>query len=323
MQSALARTLIILAVPLAALACSALLSGNAEKPDISPYRGLATWLDNWDWKTWHDAEGPGRARRTIAAMKQRGVGSVFIATSHHSQAVDVVRPRAVAATIEAAHRRGMSVVTWYQPSLIDIDRDYRRSMAAISFQTSGGERADSFALDIEARLVRPPSVRNARLLALAARIREEVGPGYALGAIVPSPRLLDVYPGSWPGFPYERLAKSVDVFLPMAYWTFRTNGLQGAYEYTRDSIAGIRHKTHSTDTVVHGIGGTARHADSAEMRGFLAAARACDALGVSLYDYLTTSTAEWRELGDRPRGGAPRPRDCSWRNRSRALAGHR
>ena len=87
----------------------------------------------------------------------------------------------------------------------------------------------------------------------------------------------------------------------MAYWTFRTSTLRGAYEYTRDSIAGIRYKTRGADIAVHAIGGTARHANSAEMRGFLAAARACGALGVSLYDYLTTSTAEWRELSDRPR----------------------
>ncbi len=269
---------IFLAVALVALACSALLSGEAEEPDISPYRGFATWLDNWDWKTWNDPESPGRARRTIAAMEQRGVRSLFLATSHHSQAADVVRPQAVSATIEAAHSRGMRVVTWYQPSLIDPDRDFRRSMAAIRFRTSGGERADSFALDIEARLVRPPSARNTRLLSLAARIRDAVGSGYALGAIVPSPRLLDLYPGSWPGFPYERLAKSFDVFMPMAYWTFRTSTLQGAFEYTRDSIAGIRHKTRGSGIAVHAIGGTARHANSAETRGFLAAARACGAL---------------------------------------------
>jgi hypothetical protein len=311
------RASILLAVALVALACSALLSEETDEPDISPYRGFATWLDNWDWKTWDDPESPARARRTIAAMKQRGVRTLFLATSHHSQGEDVVRPQAVSATIDAAHHRGMRVVTWYQPSLVHPDRDYRRSMAAIRFRTSGGERADSFALDIEARLVRRPSVRNARVLGLAARIRDAVGPGYALGAIVPSPRLLDLYPGSWPGFPYERLAKSFDVFMPMAYWTFRTSTLQGAFEYTRDSIAGIRHMTRR-GIAVHAIGGTARHANSAEMRGFLAAARACGALGVSLYDYLTTSTAEWRELGDRPRGRGRSSRDCSWRDRARA-----
>jgi hypothetical protein len=311
---------IILAVGLVALACSAPLSREAEKPDISPYRGFATWLDNWDWNTWNDPESPVRANRTIADMRHRGVRTLFLATSHHSQAADVVRPHAVSATIEAAHDRGMRVIAWYQPSLIDPDRDYRRSMAAIRFRTSGGERVDSFALDIEARLVRPPSARNARLLRLAARIRDAVGSGYALGAIVPSPRLLDLYPESWPRFPYRRLAKSFDVFLPMAYWTFRASGLQGAYEYTRDSIAGIRHKTRSTEVAVHVIGGTARHANSAETRGFLAAARDCGTLGLSLYDYLTTSTAEWRELGDRPRGGARRPRNCSWHDRAEAEA---
>ena len=99
-----------------------------------------------------------------------------------------------------------------------------------------------------------------------------MGSGYALGAIVPSPRLLDLYPNSWPGFPFKRLAKVFDVFLPMAYWTFHASTLGGAHDYARDSMSGIRHLTGDPDIAVHAIGGTARHATGAGMRGFLAAA---------------------------------------------------
>lgn len=308
-------TLTILAVPLAVLASFALFSGGGEarEPDISPYRGLGTWLDNWDWTNWNDAASRKRATRTIVAMKQRGVRTLFLATSHHSQAVDVVNRSAVAQTIEVAHRHGLKVVAWYQPSLTDPDRDLRRALAAIRFTTAGGERVDSFALDIEARIVRPPSTRNARLLSLAAGIREAVGPGYALGAIVPSPRLLELYPRSWPGFPYRRLARSFDVFLPMAYWTFHTSTRDGAYAYTRHSVAGIRRETGDADVAVHAIAGTARHANSAGMRGFLAATRACGTLGLSLYDFLTTSRTEWREITERPRQAVRDSRGCSYR----------
>lgn len=315
------KALIILALPLLALACSALLSDATRRPDLGPYRGVATWLDNWDWKTWHDASRSTRAKSTIADMKRRGVRTLFLATSHHSQDALVVRPKAVSRTIEAAHDSGMDVVAWYQPSLVDPERDYRRAMAAIRFRTSRGEQVDSFALDIEARIVTPVSTRNARLLRLASRIREAVGSGYALGAIVPSPRLLDLYPRSWPGFPFRRLAESFDVFLPMAYWTFHASTRRDAYEYARDSIAGIRHATRNTDAAVHAIGGTARHATSAEVRGFLAAARDCSTLGISVYDYLTTSTAEWRELSERPLEEAKSGHSCSWGDRDKRRPG--
>ena len=70
-----------------------------------------------------------------------------------------------------------------------------------------------------------------------------MGPCYALGAIVPSPRLLELYPNSWRGFPFKRLARYFDVFLPMAYWTYHASTFAGARDYTRDSVSGIRRRT--------------------------------------------------------------------------------
>ncbi len=310
---------IILTAVVAAVASGALLSaGETASPDLGPYRGLATWLDNWDWKTWQDPDNRQRADKTIAAMRQKGVRTLFLATSHHSQAADVVMPRAVSQTIEAAHRHGMEVVAWYQPSLVRPERDYRRALAAIRFETSGGERPDSFALDIEVRSVAPVSTRNARLLRLAERLRDAVGDDYALGAIVPSPRLLDLYPDSWPGFPYRSLAKAFDVFLPMAYWTFHATTLNDARAYARDSVSGIRELTGDRDIPVHAIGGTARQATGAGMRGFLAATRECGAVGISLYDFLTTSTSAWREIAARPKGAPHRARGCAWNRREPA-----
>jgi len=309
----------VLSVGVVVLATGALLSSSdTTRPDLTPYRGLGTWLDNWDWATWQDPDSRQRADKTIATMRQKGVRTLFLATSHHSQPTAVVNRRAVSETIEAAHRHGMKVVAWYQPSLVDPARDYRRALAAIEFETSDGHHVDSFALDIEARTVRPVSTRNARLLRLAARLRDEVGPGYALGAIVPSPRLLDLYPNSWPGFPYKRLAKVFDVFLPMAYWTFHATTLGGARDYARDSLSGIRKLTGDPDVAVHAIGGTARHATSAGMRGFLAASRECGAAGLSLYDFLTTSQAAWAEIAERSKGAPRRARTCAWSKREPA-----
>ncbi len=313
-------TAIGLAVALAVVTSGALLSSSEKEdpPDLTPYRGLATWLDNWDWATWQDPDSRQRADKTIATMSEKGVRTLFLATSHWSQPAGVVMPRAVSQTIEAAHRHGMKVVAWYQPSLVNPERDFRRALAAIQFETADGERVDSFALDIEARSVRPVSTRNARLLRLADRLRDEVGPGYALGAIVPSPRRLDLYPQSWPGFPYKRLAKVFDVFLPMAYWTFHAPTLNDARAYTRDSVSGIRALVGDPDIAVHAIGGTARDATSAGVRGFIAATRECGVRGISLYDFLTTSTSAWREIAARPKGRPHRTRGCDWKRREPA-----
>ena len=314
------RTLAItLAVAVVVVASGALLSSEKKvTPDLTPYRGLATWLDNWDWATWQDPHRRQRAEKTIAAMSEKGVRTLFLATSHSSQPADVVRPGAVSQTIESAHRHGMKVVAWYQPSLVNPERDYRRALAAIRFETSGGQHVDSFALDIEARSVTPVATRNARLLRLADRLRAEAGKGYALGAIVPSPRLLDLYPQSWPGFPFKRLAKVFDVFLPMAYWTFHTPTLNDARAYTRDSVSGIRALAGDPDIPVHAIGGTARDATSAGVRGFIAATRECGVVGISIYDFLTTSGSTWREIGARPHGRPRRARTCDWKRREPA-----
>ena len=307
------RLALLLCVAAIVLALALLLDGGADdEPDLAPYHGLGTWLDNFDWSTWKDPGTPQRADQTTAAMRRRGATTLFLATSHHSQPDDVVNPRAVSATIEAAHRQGMKVVAWYQPSLENPARDLRRALAAIRFETEDGEHVDSFALDIESRTVTPVERRNARLLRLAAQLRDEVGSSYALGAIVPSPRLFELYPNSWRGFPFRGLARYFDVFLPMAYWTYHASTFNGARDYVRDSISGIRRLTRDPDMPVHAIGGTARHATSAGMRGFLRATSSCGTVGLSLYDFLTTSRASWLAIADRPEG-APQPRpSCAW-----------
>ena len=58
-----------------------------------------------------------------------------------------------------------------------------------------------------------PALRSARLLQLAAWLRASVGPSYPLGAIIPSPRGMQLSPSYWPGFPFSSLAQSFDVIV--------------------------------------------------------------------------------------------------------------
>ena len=66
------------------------------------------------------------------------------------------------------------------------------------------------------------ALRNDQIVDLAKRTRKLLGRDRALGAIVyPAVQTEIVNPILWPGFPYRRLAPSVDVWMPMAYYTFR------------------------------------------------------------------------------------------------------
>src|SRR5215213_9823801 len=150
----------------------------AGEASVDAYAGLGTWVDVYDAAAWAQPE------RAVNAMSAHGVATLFLQTSNYRRAEDVVRPDLVARFIAAAHDRGINVVAWYLPSLSELALDYRRAMRAIRFRTSDGDEFDSFALDIEARVVRSPSRRTARLLRLSSSIRRSAGLSYPLGAVV-------------------------------------------------------------------------------------------------------------------------------------------
>ena len=125
----------------------------------------------------------------VADMAAHGVRTLYIETAnyHYPASASMFRPAAMAVFIQECHARKMKIVAWYLPGFKDLDKDYKRSMAAIDFRTSDGQKFDSFALDIEDSHVKPASTRSARLRTLSARIRTAVGKSYPLGGIIPSP----------------------------------------------------------------------------------------------------------------------------------------
>jgi hypothetical protein len=258
--------------------------------DVEPYRGLGTWVDLYD-RAW---EHPGTA---VRRMRARGVRTLYLETSNFSRPSAFVYPDGVARFLDAARRHGIDVVAWYLPGLVDPDRDYRRSMAAIRLRTANGGSFSSFALDIEAPDVRDPHHRTARLLRLSARIRRSLDdPTYPLGAIIPSPRRLQTDPSYWPVFPYARLERSYDVFLPMTYFTWRVHGRAGARWYTTGNIRIIRRQTGDRTVPIHVIGGIGGAATRGETAGFVSAVRERDVIGASYYTFPITSDDDWAAL---------------------------
>lgn len=288
------RGLLALAVLAAALSPAVPARPGPGAPSLEAYRGLASWVDLFEARAWR------RPAKAVADMAGHGVRTLFLETSNYSQRRAIADPAGVARFIEAAHDRDMAVVAWYLPGFLDVNRDLRRSVAAIGFRTPSGEAFDSFALDIEASVVDPPSRRTKRLLALSRRIRERAGPDYPLGAVIPSPVGIELAGDYWPGFPFAKLGAIYDVFVPMGYFTYHVKGARKVHDETAENIRMIREATGEEAVPIHVIGGIADEASAAEMRAFVQAIREHGVLGASLYNWSLTREHDWAELADVP-----------------------
>jgi hypothetical protein len=279
------------------LACVLLATVTAARAsaaaDLDPYSGLATWVDIYDEAAWHDPEA------TVAAIAAHRVRTVYLETSNYRRHTAILHRAFVTRFLEAAHANEITVVAWYLPGFLQPAQDVSRSLAAIGFRTPAGDRFDGFALDIESTAVRSPALRTQRLLRVARDLRAAAGPAYALGAIILSPRGLELSPAIWPGFPYAGLAEQFDVFLPMVYFTYRTHTRRETRDYVAEAIAVLRREVGDPGVPIHVIGGVADRARPGQVTGFVDAV--CGGsdrlLGASLYDFATTSGARWPQLG--------------------------
>ena len=264
--------------------------GTTGAASIDAYRGLGTWVDLYDTRAWAD---PAAAVRDMAG---HGVRTLFVETANSSSKSGLVHPAELATLITEAHAHHMYVVAWYLPSLHAGSVDLDRIMQAIDLKTTGGQSFDSFALDIESTAVKPVALRNQRLTALSQQVRDRVGPGYALGAIIPSPVGLSSKKGYWSGFPYAMLAATYDVFLPMHYYTFSAHTPAVTYNSTLANMRVLRAQPGCATAPVHLIGGISGASSAAEVRQLARGILEAGCVGASLYGWTGTSAAAWREL---------------------------
>lgn len=294
------RRLLIVVAVLAAVLVAPASGAPVPSRHRTAYAGLGTWLDIYATASW------AHPQQEVAAMARDGARTLYLQTGNYEQRVDLVRRRALGRFIDAAHAAGMRVVAWYLPSFLYPQQEMRRALAAIRFRSARGERFDSFALDIEASLVRSVPLRTRRLLRLSARLRAAVGRRYALGAIIPSPVGIRRHPTYWPRFPYRQLARYYDVFLPMAYATDAgVRGIRATRAYNAADIAIIRRRTGKPRVPIHLVGGIAGSMGTREITGFMQAVGDCAPLGYSLYAFSITRQATWRALHAPPAAARP------------------
>jgi hypothetical protein len=277
----------------AGLAVLAVAPTAEAAPDLGDYDGLGAWVDIYDSGLMSDPVA------TVENLSERGVETVYVETSNWQQRTAVVRRGAIGRMIDAAHARGMALVTWYLPDFRNLRRDLKRSKAAIKLTSPEGGRPDSFALDIESSAVRDVGKRNRRLKKLSRRLREIAGSDYALGAIIPSPRGMRFAPTYWPRFPYDALDRRYDVFLPMAYSTYHEDdgysGREGVRRYTAQNVNILRREA-GANVPIQIVGGIANRLSRAESEGFAEAVLDKEILGGGLYDVATMSDGDWQGL---------------------------
>ena len=283
--------LLLVAVLLSAVLVVPATRASVSSRQPTAYAGLGTWVDIFATANWAQPE------RAVAAMRRVGVRTLYLQTGNYSQPTDLVRRRALGRFIDAAHAAGLRVIAWYLPSFAAPAQDARRALAAIRFRSPKGGRFDSFALDIEASVVKPAWLRTQRLLQLSARLRAAVGPRYPLGAITPGEVGFRRHPRYWPRFPFRGLARYYDVFLPMAYFTdAHVHGSKRARAYLATDVAAVRARTGDRHVAIHLIGGIAGSMSAGDTTGFMRAVADCSPLGYSLYEFPLTSRATWKAL---------------------------
>jgi hypothetical protein len=268
----------------------------ADPPrQINPYRGLGAWVDMYSWSATFTGGSPTFGPADVAAVARAGVQTLYVQAASQTGPATALEPDRLDALISAAHGAGLSVVVWYQPTLVDVATDLARLVAISRLP------ADAVAVDIESTAVADPAARNSALISLSQQLRRSL-PARLLGAIVLPPALLEVVnPKYWPDFPYAALAPSYNAWLPMVYWTdrLRASGYRDGYAYTLASITRLRTDLGSTTTpaLISPIGGVSVDGLSvADLSGFVDAAKQTGSVGGSLYEWPGTSLADWTLL---------------------------
>jgi hypothetical protein len=270
--------------------------------DVSVYRGLGTWVDAYDFSPEFQENGapPPVTPESMDDMAAAGVKTLYLqaAKDDTRSPGDLVNPEILGPMLIRAHARGVKVVAWYLPKFYDLDSDMRRLLAVRDFR-SGGQGFDGIGLDIEwTKDVPDAAERNVRLIDLSHRLRAAVGSA-ALAAIPLPPVLIEtINPRYWPEFPWRELAPLYDVWMPMAYWTFRSqsSGWRDAFRYTEENVRRLRADLGLPGAAVHPVGGTDNKSNDNDYRGFVRACAATGALGGSIYDWRTTPTGSFAIL---------------------------
>jgi hypothetical protein len=248
------------------------------------FAGVGTWVDVYDWSP-TIASTPSFTLADVDEVADAGVQVIYIQTSRPNRPEHLLDVERFKAILARAHARGLRVVSWYLPTHSDLKTDYLRLVFPVWLGVDG------IVWDIEdTTTVADLARRNDNLVKVATLMRRGY-PNTPMAAAVLPPVVTDILNTRyWPQFPWRKLAPSFDAWMPMDYWTNRAAGSEyrDAVRYTSENIRLLREHLGDPNAVVHPVGGIGNKVTPEDMAGFVAAAQAAGAIGVSIYDHATS-----------------------------------
>ncbi len=287
----------------AVLTAGELVASTPDQRGTSSYEGYGAWVDVFDFSPPYAGPSPPVTPGDLAAMADAGVRTLYLQAARLDDRSPngIEDPWILAEFLLAAHAREIDVVAWYLPRWSEDDADLERLRLLDRFEVLG-HRFDGVAVDIEWRGDIDVAIRNERLIALSSALRREIPDG-PLGAIVLPPVLIEVVNEDfWPDFPWRGIAELYDVWLPMSYWSFRSeaSGYRDGYTYNEESVRRLRNNLGMAEALVHpigGIGGTDGVDDPPappeplttidEIEAFVRSLTDTGSIGGSIYDWNT------------------------------------
>ena len=283
--------------PAAATATAVPTSPEQPVAEISPYAGVGTWLSRYRFTREFGGAAPPVRPADVEAMADAGVQTIYLQpAADDPQHPGLLSTDVLGEFLERAHARDMQVVAWYLPRFGDIAGDLRRLQEIADFRVDG-RGFDAIAVDIEFTDAVELASRNAALIELSRQLREAL-PDVELGAIVLPPVVTDVINTQyWPDFPWAELRDLYDVWLPMAYWSDRSEeGFTDPHWYVSENIARVREHLGDPCAVVSVIGGYDLEETPEDYAAMVRAATEQQAIGVSVWDWPTTPPTAWPAL---------------------------
>ncbi len=269
---------------------------------LIPFKGFGVWWDVWDWSPSMAGGSPALGLGDVDRIAAQGAQTLYIQTATFRRDANVLDEPVLRRIIGRAHARGMKVVGWYLPQLLDTKTDVKRLSAMVALGVDG------MGVDIESTDNPDVADRTAKLLAEVQFLRL-LHPDVPMAAIPVTPVIWEgLNRGWWPNFPYRELSKYFDVWMPMAYWSYRKTGSFSEwgdpYRYIAESVTQLRSLTGRPNLPVHPIGGEGiYHYASGDVAMSVADANAMAravldtrSIGGSIYDDRTTPASIYPAL---------------------------
>ncbi len=271
--------------------CPALAFPRTPEQRTAVFSGLGAWWDVYDWSPSFSA-GSKLEVADVDRLADAGVQVLYIQSAKANRPELLLDAEKFSSIVDRAHARGMRVVSWYLPAHLDVKGDVARLVEPLKYGVDG------IALDIESTDNPDLEARN-KAMVFTTWFTRLVLPQVPMAAIVLPPVVTEVLNTRyWPQFPWDKIAKSYDAWMPMGYWTNRTtaSGWRDGERYTNENIDRLRALLGNPTAPVHPVGGIANEVTADEVAGYVRAAQSRGAIGGSLYDDRTSGSDHYVQL---------------------------